>query len=131
MFTYRPDYRSPFAKSIHFAMVVAVLVAGLTPPAALAQSKDAQIASLQMQINTTDQRISDADREPAAVGDPNWGCGCGLMVVLAVIPGAIIWYFADVKPKEDRKHEIQAKIDRLQQEKQNLQNQMMLLQSSK
>ncbi len=130
MLTAMSSNRSPFTKGMHLVMAAAFMVAGLTPTTAHAQSKDAQIAALQMQINSLDLRISQADRELAAVGEPNWACGCGLMVVLAVIPGALIWYFTDVKPKEDRKREIQTRIDRLQQEKQNLQNQMMLLQSS-
>jgi peptidoglycan hydrolase CwlO-like protein len=129
MSTSRPFVYSPFARSTQIAIAVALIVAGLTPPAAKAQSKDEQIAQLQSQINYLERRIYQADKELADVGEPNWACGCGLMVITAIIPGALIWYFVDVKPKQDRKEEIQRRIDRLQQEKLNLQNQMMLLQS--
>ena len=123
--------KQPARKAAHCLLILSVAFMGLTPPACRADTKDAQVATLQLQVNALDLKISQADRELAAVGEPNWGCGCGAMVLLAVIPGAILWYFADVKPKEDKKREIQARIDRLQQEKQNLQNQIMLLQSSR
>ena len=90
--------------------------------------KEKQINMLQTQINNIDYQIRSAESELARIGNPNWLCGCGLMTFLAVLPGLAIWYFTDIKPKEDRKKEIEGRIQRLQSEKSNLQNQIMILQ---
>jgi len=123
--------RQPARKAASCLLILAVAFMGLTPPPCRAQVRDDQVAALQTQIIAIDLKIDQAESELAAVGNPNWCCGCGLMAVLLLAPGMLIWYFTDIKPKEDRKHEISDRINRLQEEKLNLRNQILLLRTEK
>jgi hypothetical protein len=116
-------------RATSFVLALSLLAIGLTPSTGFALSKDERAALLRQQIADVDLKIVNTQAELAAVGGPSCCLGCGL-VWLAVIPGLLIWYFVDVKPKEDKKRELTHRLERLQQEKQMLQNQLMIIEMS-
>jgi len=94
-----------------------------------ASKTDMQVMVLQQQINDVDRRIDQAEAELRSMPQFNWACCIGWNLFFPI--GTIIWLVTDVQSHSDAKRVLNDKIDRLKSDKQNLQNQIMLLQSGK
>jgi len=101
-------------------------------PSVYAQgSIDDQIVMIKTKIEQIDREISRTEDELRRVPGPNWLAGCLWIGCVLGLPGAIVWYFTDIKPKGDQRADLKDKIERLQNEKANFENQLMLLQMQK
>lgn len=94
-----------------------------------ASKADMQIMMLQQQVGDVDRRIDQAEAELRSLPEFNWACCCGWNLFFPI--GTVIWLLTDVQSHSDAKRTVKDKIARLQSDKQNLQNQIMILQSGK
>jgi hypothetical protein len=90
---------------------------------------DVRVMMLQQQMNDLDRKIYEAEAELRNAPAFNVACCIGWNLLFPL--GTIIWLVTDVQSHSDAKRAIKDRISRLQSDKQNLQNQMMLLQSGK
>ena len=123
----RRTERSVFGSGLVFALAVALLL-GLPTLGRCAEGDSSTTRQiLQSQLATVNRQLDDAQRELSAIPDPNYCCCIGAFVLAPVI-GGIFWYFVDIKPKEDKKHQLEARIQSLTEERHSLQMQLMMLQ---
>lgn len=93
------------------------------------ETNTSNIQVLQQQLLTVNSQIDDAQRELNSLPNPNYCC-CAGAFILAPIIGGIFWYFVDIKPKQDKRNQLQARIQSLTSERQSLVAQIVLLQES-
>jgi hypothetical protein len=86
----------------------------------------AGLQALKAQLETVNRQLDDAQRQLSAIPGPNYCC-CAGAFILAPIIGGIFWYFVDIKPKEDRRNQLQNRIQTLTSERQNLIAQIAIL----
>lgn len=86
----------------------------------------ASLQALQAQLQTVNRQLDDAQRQLSAIPGPNYCC-CAGAFILAPIIGGIFWYLVDIKPKEDRRRQLEFRIQTLISERQSLIAQIAIL----
>jgi len=92
---------------------------------------DIQIEMINLKIEQIDREIERTERELRNIPGPNWVAGCLWIGCVLGLPGAVVWYFTDIKPKSDQRADLKDKIARLQGQRENLENQLMQLRMQK
>ena len=102
------------------SLVLALLLLfPLWNPARGEESDSAGLLVLKAQLETVNRQLDDAQRQLSAVPGPNFCC-CAGAFILAPIIGGILWYFVDIKPKQDTRHRLEYRIQTLTFERQSL-----------
>jgi hypothetical protein len=104
-----------------------LLLCPLWNPVRGEEGGSAGMQALRAQLETVNRQLDDAQRQLSAIPGPSYCC-CAGAFILAPIIGGIFWYFVDIKPKEDKRHQLEARIQALTSERQSLIAQIAILQ---
>ncbi len=91
------------------------------------EATSAKVAAIQAQLAAVNRQIDDAQRELSRTPGPNYCC-CAAAFVFAPVIGGIFWYFVDIKPKQDKRSQLERRIETLTSERRELLTQLALLQ---
>jgi len=72
------------------------------------------------------RELEQAQAELNRIKPPNWCCCAGAFCLAPVI-GGIFWYFVDIKPKQDKRRQLEQRVRDLEWQRNNLQTQLLLL----
>jgi Tfp pilus assembly protein PilO len=103
-----------------------LLLCPLWNPVRGEEGGSAGVQALKEQLQTVNRQLDDAQRQLSAIPGPNYCC-CAGAFILAPVVGGIFWYFVDIKPKQDKRHQLESRIQTLTSERQSLITQIAIL----
>lgn len=108
-----------------------VLLAMLSLPAAARAAQSDTTCSrsaLVAQLATVNRELDDAQSKLTASPAPSTCCCIGSFILFPI--GPLFWYFMDIKPKNDKRHQLEERIQTLTNERQLITTQLMMMQKS-